>query len=108
MRFLPYEPDQAWLLPPSVKDVLGEDQWLYVYALQVTAWRLERRAEKRKGARRMDPPSRHPSRQVENRCARTITCPNGSPSTFPLQLPHRLLGEREEEEAQTPVGTPGL
>ncbi len=25
MRFLPYEPDQAWLLPPSVKDVLGED-----------------------------------------------------------------------------------
>ena len=25
MKFLPYEPDQAWLLPPSVKDVLGED-----------------------------------------------------------------------------------
>jgi len=25
MRFLPYEPDQAWLLPPSVKDVLGEE-----------------------------------------------------------------------------------
>lgn len=25
MNFLPYEPDQAWLLPPSVKDVLGED-----------------------------------------------------------------------------------
>jgi transposase/IS5 family transposase len=25
MRFLSYEPDQAWLLPPSVKDVLGED-----------------------------------------------------------------------------------
>jgi transposase len=25
MRFLPYEPDQAWLLPPSVKDVLGEN-----------------------------------------------------------------------------------
>jgi len=23
MRFMPYEPDQAWLLPPSVKDVLG-------------------------------------------------------------------------------------
>ena len=22
MRFMPYEPDQAWLLPPSVKDVL--------------------------------------------------------------------------------------
>ncbi len=25
MKFLPYEPDQAWLLPPSVKDVLGQD-----------------------------------------------------------------------------------
>jgi transposase len=25
MKFLPYEPDQAWLLPPSVMDVLGED-----------------------------------------------------------------------------------
>src|SRR5712692_7837161 len=25
MRFLSYQPDQAWLLPPSVKDVLGED-----------------------------------------------------------------------------------
>lgn len=25
MKFLPYDPDQAWLLPPSVKDVLGED-----------------------------------------------------------------------------------
>jgi len=24
MRFLPYEPNQVWLLPPSVKDVLGE------------------------------------------------------------------------------------
>jgi len=24
-RFLPYRPDQAYLLPPSVKDVLGED-----------------------------------------------------------------------------------
>jgi len=23
MRFMPYDPDQAWLLPPSVKDVLG-------------------------------------------------------------------------------------
>jgi len=23
MRFMPYEPDEAWLLPPSVKDVLG-------------------------------------------------------------------------------------
>lgn len=25
MKFLPYEPDQGWLLPPSVKDVLGKD-----------------------------------------------------------------------------------
>lgn len=25
MKFLPYSPDQAWLLPPSVKDVLGEN-----------------------------------------------------------------------------------
>jgi transposase len=25
MKFLPYEPEQAWLLPPHVKDVLGED-----------------------------------------------------------------------------------
>jgi transposase len=25
MSFRPYEPDQAWLLPPSVKDVLGVD-----------------------------------------------------------------------------------
>ena len=24
-RFMPYNPDQAFLLPPSVKDVLGED-----------------------------------------------------------------------------------
>jgi hypothetical protein len=25
MRFLPYRPDQAYLLPPSVKDLLGEE-----------------------------------------------------------------------------------
>lgn len=25
MKFLPYDPEQAYLLPPSVKDVLGED-----------------------------------------------------------------------------------
>jgi len=25
MKFLPYEPKQAWLLPPSVEDVLGKD-----------------------------------------------------------------------------------
>ena len=25
MRFLPYNPEQVYLLPPSVKDVLGED-----------------------------------------------------------------------------------
>jgi len=25
MKFLPYEPDQGWLLPPNVQDVLGDD-----------------------------------------------------------------------------------
>ena len=25
MKFLPYQPDQAWLLPPSVKDVLSKN-----------------------------------------------------------------------------------
>ena len=25
MRFLPYSPDQVYLLPPSVKDLLGEE-----------------------------------------------------------------------------------
>lgn len=25
MEFLPYNPDQAYLLPPNVKDVLGEN-----------------------------------------------------------------------------------
>ena len=25
MRFLPYDPEQAYLWPPSVKDVLGKD-----------------------------------------------------------------------------------
>jgi transposase len=25
MKFLPYDPEQAYLLPPSVRDVLGED-----------------------------------------------------------------------------------
>jgi hypothetical protein len=25
MKFLPYNPDQAYLLPPSVKDVQGEN-----------------------------------------------------------------------------------
>jgi len=25
MRFLPYNPEQTYLLPPSVKDVLGEN-----------------------------------------------------------------------------------
>ena len=34
MKFLPYEPDQAWLLPPSVKDVLGADH-LYFFVHQV-------------------------------------------------------------------------
>jgi transposase len=28
-RFLPYSPDQAYLLPPNVKDVLGEDHLVF-------------------------------------------------------------------------------
>ena len=28
-RFLPYSPDQAYLLPPSVKDELGEDHVVF-------------------------------------------------------------------------------
>src|SRR5215469_2320312 len=28
-RFLPYNPDQAYLLPPNVKDVLGEDHLVF-------------------------------------------------------------------------------
>jgi len=29
LRFLPYNPDQAYLLPPSVKDVLGADHLVW-------------------------------------------------------------------------------
>ena len=28
-KFLDYNPDQAYLLPPSVRDVLGEGHWCY-------------------------------------------------------------------------------
>jgi hypothetical protein len=28
-RFLPYNPDQAYLLPPNVKDVLGADHLVF-------------------------------------------------------------------------------
>ena len=42
MRFLPYEPDQAWLLPPSVKDVLGKEH-LCFFVHQVVE-KLELRA----------------------------------------------------------------
>ena len=28
-RFLPYSPDQAYLLPPNVKDVLGSDHLVF-------------------------------------------------------------------------------
>ena len=38
-RFLPYNPDQAYLLPPSVKDVLGEDH--LVWFLHAVVERLE-------------------------------------------------------------------
>jgi transposase len=68
-RFLPYSPDQAYLLPPSVKDELGEDHlsvflhrvvaptlmlkvWLYAYALGITsARRLEQRIREDLGLR---------------------------------------------------------
>ena len=30
MRFLPYDPEQAYLLPPSVKDVLGKEHLCFV------------------------------------------------------------------------------
>ena len=36
MRFLPYDPDQAYLLPPSVKDVLGKEH-LCFFVHQVVA-----------------------------------------------------------------------
>jgi transposase len=39
-RFLPYSPDQAYLLPPSVKDELGEDH-LSIFVHRVVE-RLER------------------------------------------------------------------
>src|SRR6202158_1083543 len=41
-RFLPYSPDQAYLLPPSVKDELGEDH-LSIFVHRVVE-RLERSA----------------------------------------------------------------
>jgi Transposase and inactivated derivatives len=41
-RFLPYSPDQAYLLPPSVKDELGEDH-LSIFLHRVVE-RLDRRA----------------------------------------------------------------
>ena len=28
-RYLPYNPDQAYLLPPNVKDVLGQDHLVF-------------------------------------------------------------------------------
>jgi transposase len=30
MKFMLYEPDQAWLLPPSVKDVLGANHLCFL------------------------------------------------------------------------------
>ena len=50
MKFLPYEPDQAWLLPPSVKDVLGEDHLCFflhqvVERLDLSAFAAEYREE---------------------------------------------------------------
>jgi transposase len=50
MKFLPYEPDQAWLLPPRVKDVLGEDHLCFflhqvVERLDLSAFAAEYREE---------------------------------------------------------------
>ena len=45
MKFLPYEPDQAWLLPPSVKDVLGEDHLGFFVHRVVEGLDLQRLAE---------------------------------------------------------------
>ncbi len=42
MKFLPYEPNQAWLLPPSVKDVLGPDHWCFFVHEVVEHLDLER------------------------------------------------------------------
>src|SRR3989441_11625674 len=46
-KFLDYNPEQVYLLPPSVRDVLGENHvcfWLHAYALGITsARRLEQR-----------------------------------------------------------------
>ena len=50
MKYLPYEPDQAWLLPPHVKDVLGEDHLCFflhavVEHLDLSAFAWEYSAE---------------------------------------------------------------
>ena len=50
MKFLPYEPDQAWLLPPRVKDVLGEDHLCFfihqvVERLDLSAFAAQYREE---------------------------------------------------------------
>ena len=40
-RFLPYNPDQAYLLPPSVKEVLGEDHLVFFVHRVVEELELE-------------------------------------------------------------------
>ena len=40
MRFLPYSPDQAYLLPPSVKDLLGEEHLCFFWHRVVEQWDL--------------------------------------------------------------------
>lgn len=42
MKFLPYEPHQAWLLPPSVKDVLGSEHLCFFVHEVVERLDLER------------------------------------------------------------------
>lgn len=38
MKYLPYEADQAWLLPPSVKDVLGRIICAFLSTRWSNAW----------------------------------------------------------------------
>jgi transposase len=45
MKFLPYEPDQAWLLPPSVQDVLDQDHLCFFVHRVVEGLDLQRFAE---------------------------------------------------------------
>ena len=38
MKFLPYNPEQAYLLPPSVREVLGEDHICFLCTKSWSGW----------------------------------------------------------------------